>query len=165
MTAPKPLNHFERNRSLIMFDPDEDRTKQEHKKECDINHIMAKFQKTGLLNHVSKYAPRYGDMPSAEELEHAKFQIAEANSMFQELPSSIRKRFSGPEEYLNFVTDKKNRKELQEMGLLPKEADDASADASGDETSKPKGEQAQNSAKTTDDDKKGDQEANKPPVT
>ena len=36
------------------------RTKQAHQKETDINYILAKYTKTGILEHAEKYASRYG---------------------------------------------------------------------------------------------------------
>ena len=38
----------------------ETRTKQSFKKECDINVIMAKYQKTGAITHFSNHQQQYG---------------------------------------------------------------------------------------------------------
>lgn len=118
---PKPANHYQRTRCGIEFDPAEKRTKENMKDECDINRIMAKFQKTGLLTHVSNHAPKYGNAMSVEEYENAKFVVAMTNSMYEELPSSIRKDFNGPEEFLEFVSDPENNDQMREMGLVPDE--------------------------------------------
>ena len=50
----------------IKFDKSTAMTKQSFKDECDINKIMAKFQKTGALNHYAKHAPQYGDASGIE---------------------------------------------------------------------------------------------------
>jgi phage internal scaffolding protein len=49
--------------------------------------------------------------------------IAEAQSMFNDLPSSIRDRFANdPGTFLDFCSNDVNRKELAQMGLLSPEA-------------------------------------------
>jgi len=93
-------------------------TKQSFKDECNINNIMAKFQKTGALNHYAKHAPNYGDATHIE-LADALNVVADAESMFEELPSSLRKRFqNSPELFLEFVNDEKNLEEMKKLGLV-----------------------------------------------
>jgi len=78
---------------------------------------MAKFQRTGMINHYSKHAPQYMNIPAIEYHE-ALNMIAEANSMFAELPSSVRDKFANdPEKFLEFVQNPKNNDELVDMGL------------------------------------------------
>ena len=47
----------------------ESMTKQSFKGECDVNKIMAKFEKTGIIDHYAKYAPTYGEVPAANLLD------------------------------------------------------------------------------------------------
>ncbi len=135
----------------IIFDPAENMTKQSFKDECDINKIMEKFQKTGLISHYAAHGPTYQDIPAVDYLD-AQYIIAEANSQFEELPSSIRKRFENdPSKFLDFVQDKKNLPELRELGLAkpldttlsddepkkpPKKRASAPSEPSGDTTPK-----------------------------
>lgn len=94
------------------------RTKQSFRDECDINTIMARYQATGELPNLNQLAPQYLDATGYDYQEHQNF-IAGANSMFHELPSGIRARFSNnPAEFLDFCSQEKNRPELAEMGLL-----------------------------------------------
>lgn len=37
-------------------------TKQSFKDECDINQIVAKFEKTGLVNHLARGVPQFADV-------------------------------------------------------------------------------------------------------
>ena len=81
----------------------ESMTKQAFKKECDVNEILARYRETGAVDHVSQYAPQYGEVPSQSFYE-AMNQVAEATSMFEDLPSRIRKRFDNdPGQFLAFV--------------------------------------------------------------
>lgn len=92
-------------------------TKQSFKDEVDINNIMAKFQKTGAIKHFAKHAPTYGDATPIELMD-AQNIIANSSSMFEELPSSIRKRFDNdPVKFLAFVQDEKNTDEMVKLGL------------------------------------------------
>lgn len=92
-------------------------TKQAHRDECDINQIMARFQKTGIINHVNDYQPQYGDI-SGDSFQESMLIIAEANTMFEELPSSVRKEFdNNPAKFLKFVEDPDNHEKLVDMGL------------------------------------------------
>ena len=38
-------------------------TKQSFKDECNINNIMSKYMKDGLIGHVNKHQGRYDDLP------------------------------------------------------------------------------------------------------
>lgn len=92
-------------------------TKQSFKDECNINKIMDKFQKTGALDHYASHAPQYGDATEVE-LFDAMNIVADSNSMFEELPASLRKKFHNqPGEFLKFVQDPKNLEEMRELGL------------------------------------------------
>lgn len=92
-------------------------TKQSFKTECDINAIMKKFQKTGAITHYANNAGSYMDVPSGDLLD-AQLIIANANTMFEELPSSIRKKFENdPGQFLDFVQNEDNLEEMYELGL------------------------------------------------
>jgi len=93
-------------------------TKQSFKDECDINRIMARYQATGLLPNVNELPAQYLDVTGLDFQDHQNY-IAGANSMFYELPSAIRAKFSNsPGEFLDFCSQEKNRPELAQLGLL-----------------------------------------------
>lgn len=95
-------------------------TKKSFQDECDINKIMARFQKTGALDHYARHAPQYGDTTGVDYLD-ALNVVANANTMFEELPSSVRERFENdPAQFLDFVQDSKNSDEMVELGLKAK---------------------------------------------
>lgn len=97
-------------------------TKQEFKKECDIDYILKQFIKTGLMTHLSSRKPHYGDYIDVPEYQSAMNMVADANEAFASLPASIRKRFGNdPLEFLDFVQDKNNSDEVKKMGLGPTE--------------------------------------------
>lgn len=99
--------------------PNPSLTKQSFREESEINNILAKYQKTGLIEHVAKHSPKYGELPDQAEFETAMNIIATANSMFEELPSSIRSRFENDAgQFLDFVSDENNIEELVTLGIL-----------------------------------------------
>ena len=96
--------------------PEPSETKQEFKNDCDINHILSKYQRTGALDHYARYAPMYGDFTSLDYQTSLNL-IKNAENMFAALPSSIRDRFQTPAEFLDFVQDPSNRPEMDRLGL------------------------------------------------
>lgn len=102
-------------RVQIFFDPDENRTHQEFGAECDINNIMAKYQRTGLVDHVAKHGLHYGDFPAMDFREALEF-LDEAQQMFDELPSTVRRHFDNdPAAFLEFVQDPENKDKVVEL--------------------------------------------------
>jgi len=108
--------YSERSRSTFNCS-DATRTKQSHKDECDINRILSSYKKSGIITHASNKMGEYGDASSVDF--HASMNmIKSAQAAFDELPSSVRKRFGNdPAAFLDFVQDEKNVKAIVEMGL------------------------------------------------
>lgn len=96
-------------------------TEQHHLDSCDINLIMARYQKTGVIDHVSKYEPMYGEMDGATFLEKQR-AITNVITMFEDLPSTAREHFGhDPAAFLDFamsIDDKTDRSELVRAGLM-----------------------------------------------
>lgn len=92
-------------------------TKQSFKDECNINLIMAKYQKSGAITHLQNHEGSYG-FASAVDFTESMQIVTKANSMFADLPSSIRTKFENePAKFLEFVQNPENAKELVELGL------------------------------------------------
>lgn len=98
------------------------RTKQSFKAECDINTIVSRFLRTGIMDFATKNEARYGDTTGID-YQMATLTVARAKSLFNDLPAALRDRFENePAKFLDFVQDDKNRAEALELGLLkPKE--------------------------------------------
>lgn len=94
------------------------RTKQSHKDECDINNILARYKKTGVINFTNRHEPQYADVTGADYQE-AQFIVARAKGLFAAMPAHLRARFDNePGKFLAFVQDEKNREEAESLGLL-----------------------------------------------
>jgi phage internal scaffolding protein len=100
--------------------------KQAFKDECDVNKIMRKFEKTGLIAHMNKYQGNYADLPDAGDLQDAMNTILVAQQMFDALPAKVRKEFDNdPSAFLNFAQDPANYDEMVELGLAKPKAEAA----------------------------------------
>lgn len=96
------------------------RTRQSFKDECDINNIMSRFQRTGVLDFVNRREPQYVDCTGLD-YQRAQDLVLQAKAMFAELPSSLRSRFENdPARFLDFCQDPENQDELVKLGLAEK---------------------------------------------
>lgn len=95
------------------------RTQQHYKKSCDVNNIIAKYRKTGILDGgVSK--PVFGDFSELGDFHAVANKVIEAQLTFQSLPGKIRDMFHGDVGALiEFVNDPANAARCRELGLLP----------------------------------------------
>lgn len=95
-------------------------TKQSHKDDCCIERIISKFDKTGLLDHRSRYDGQYGEFEPIDY--HEAMQIVtNGQEMFDRLPSTMRARFNyDPGLFLDFVNNPANVDEMVAMGLATK---------------------------------------------
>ena len=106
-----------KKRQQISF-PEQGRTKISMQAECDINNIMKKYQKTGVIDFVNTHQSQYGDATGLD-FQQAMERVAKSREMFADLPSSVRKRFENdPGQFLDFINDANNDKEARQMGLI-----------------------------------------------
>lgn len=104
----------------VSFDPDEGRTQQNFRDECDINVIVERFGLTGELPQ-SLSVPQSGDFSGVTDYHSAMNVVAAADAAFMELPGALRARFENdPGRLLAFLNDEKNRAEAVELGLVVK---------------------------------------------
>jgi len=94
-------------------------THQSMAPECDINTIMRKYERTGVLEHRNTYEGTYGDFSDAPSDYHESMnQVLAADEMFETLPAKIRRRFhNDPGVFLDFATNPENQDELIKLGL------------------------------------------------
>lgn len=93
-------------------------TEQHHKKECDVNEILKKYDKTGVITHISKFEAKFGDL-SGLDFKTAMDLVTSAKASFDQLPSAVRKRFANsPELLLEFMEHPENRDEAIKLGLI-----------------------------------------------
>lgn len=120
----------------LVLDTSDCYVQQHQAADCDINNIMARYERDGLIPHVNQYQGQYGDFAEVYDYQTALNVVMNAEECFMSLPAQIRKRFDNdPGAFLDFVSDPLNRSEMVSMGLIPQSATDVAVDAN-----EPKGE-------------------------
>lgn len=95
------------------------RTKQSFAAECDINGIMLKYQKTGVLSHVRQNVGFYEDVSNIQDYAGALEIVHKAEELFMSVPAKIRAEFDNdPQAWLDFVQNPANTERLIQMGLM-----------------------------------------------
>lgn len=107
------------------------RTKQQFKDECDINKILKRYKKTGVVPSNGKPAI-YGDFTGVLDYQSMMNKVAHANEVFEQLPIDVRKEMGfDPANMVAFALDDKNYEKAVQLGLRVKDdvKEKAKADA------------------------------------
>lgn len=96
------------------------KTVQAEKQKCDINQIMKRYHRTGMIDHVSKVQGQWGiDTTLITDYQSALNAVISANEKFNALPSDLRKKFDNdPSKFIAFIEDNKNYDEAVKLGLI-----------------------------------------------
>lgn len=71
------------------------KTKQSLKRDCDINYIVDRFLKTGILDHVASSDGYFsGDFVCPTDYQNALEVLSKAEEQFEALPVQVRSRYS-----------------------------------------------------------------------
>lgn len=98
-------------------------TKQSERDGSNINTIVARAKKTGMLGTglASDRQAQYGDFSNAGDYLQQQNNVIAFKTMFDALDSETRNKFRNqPSLLLEYVNDPKNREEAESLGLLPK---------------------------------------------
>ncbi len=103
------------------------RTKQSFRQEADINFIVSRYEKTGMLVDPSVVRRRqalFGDFSEVGDFLACQEKILKGHEAFSTLSSSVRERFhNDPAEMLDFMSDEANRDEAVRLGIVEKKAE------------------------------------------
>lgn len=95
------------------------RAKQSFKDECDINNIMRRFDKHGVITHLNHVKAQYVDVCDfGAGYQEAMNRVAAVRTIFEDLPATLRAEFNNdPAEFLDGVSDASDD-ELRGWGLM-----------------------------------------------
>lgn len=94
------------------------RSQQQFKDQCDVNKIVARYKKTGIVTHLRGGDGQYGDFSDIGTYHEAIQRVLDANKEFMKLPAAIRNRFGNdPQQLMTFLDDPSNNEEAIKMGL------------------------------------------------
>lgn len=98
------------------------RTKQSFAKEADINHIVSKYIKTGVMDNLRANPPLWGDFSQDVDFQTIQNKIIAANQAFLSLPAETRAMFNNDiPTLLAYINNPNNKQKCIELGLLPQE--------------------------------------------
>lgn len=101
----------------------------------DINLIVERFVRTGVLESVRQTRGEYGDFSQVTDYASSLRALEHAQESFMTLPATVRRKFDDdPALFLDFVGNPANEQEMYEMGLFnedyrPRQAAEGSAEA------------------------------------
>lgn len=111
---------IEKRPRVQFFPTGESKTEQAHQQKQNINTIMRKYQKTGMLPSCV-HPGQYGDFTSVGEYHECSQRVLDAQEEFNSLPANVRKRFANsPAKLLEFLANSENLDEAIELGIIPK---------------------------------------------
>lgn len=110
----------DRKGSALHFGDEPSRTRQEFVDECDVNLIMARYEKGGILPYHGE-EPQYLDLADApKDLMSAMDTIINAEIAFMTLPAIVRKEFDNdPMRFVEFAHKPENLDKMREWRLAP----------------------------------------------
>lgn len=98
--------------------PEPSLTVQSERDNCDINVIIDRFEKTGVLPVMSQQAIGDVDLYDAPTYQESLNVVIAAQNAFDALPAKIRKEFDNdPAKFLAFVDNPENGDRMIELGL------------------------------------------------
>lgn len=115
----KQLTKWEKlkaNKFAIDFSDAPSETKQADLAATDINLIMARYMKTGVLPEGVSASELYGDFSTVPDFLEAQNIVARANEQFDALPAALRKEFDNDAaRFLEFASNPDNTQALGDM--------------------------------------------------
>lgn len=97
------------------------KTKQSFKDKVDINKIIKRHHKTGMIEHINKKEPFYGDVSDIAGYQESLEVVMKANELFGNMSAEIRKKFkNNPMDMITWLQDPKNAQEAFDLGMTVK---------------------------------------------
>lgn len=92
--------------------------KQSMRDETDINNILRRYVRSGILTHLAENPGTFADVSEIGDYRSALEQVRSAEATFMNLPARVRTRFNNDAaEFLDFVTTPGHEDELKSLGL------------------------------------------------
>jgi phage internal scaffolding protein len=92
-------------------------TQQQFAEEADINTIVSRFLKSGVLP-TPVQMPQYVDFEGVFDFQSAMNVVRQADENFMRLDAKVRSRFNNsPQEFLEFFSNPENTQEAIRLGL------------------------------------------------
>lgn len=97
-------------------------TRQEFAEECDINILIDRYERVGVISHMNVTPPQFLDVSEVPDLLEAQRILAAAGEAFMTLPAKIRREFDNDAtQFVQFAQDPANLAQMREWGLAAPE--------------------------------------------
>lgn len=104
--------------AALFCPPEEGKTQQQFKEECDINTIVRRFGLTGKVP-VGFKMPQVGDFTAVYDFQSAMNMVVQAQDTFLQVPGEIRARFGhDPQAFMSWLGNPENRAEATKLGFF-----------------------------------------------
>lgn len=120
-----------RVKQQVSFKGDDGKTIQEQSDATDINNILERYARTGLIDHVSKHEPQYGEF-AAFDFQANQNMITKIKQTFDELPAKARQQFdNNPQNFVEFISQQENIDDMKDgvIDNLDKEVEKTAVEA------------------------------------
>ena len=127
-----------------------DMAKQSMKDECDINKMIERFRKSGMIEALDNQPQLYADVSGYGDYHGSLEIVRQTDELFMTLPADVREEFANDAgAFVEFAANPANRDKMLEMGLLkPESGEPMAASAEGPEPESAPGPQAPDPAPT-----------------
>lgn len=100
---------------------DDGRTRQEFAEECDINVLMAGYERSGIISHINPLPPQYFDASNLPDLAESLAIYDQAQTAFMTLPASVRATFDNdPLKFVEYAENPANLEQMRDWNLAPR---------------------------------------------
>lgn len=111
------ISAYSEKTRVITVNKEPSMTKQSLAEDLDVNKIIKKYNVTGILQKATDFEMNYGDFTGAD-FNKAMNTVADANSLFEQVPSEIRAQFQNqPGAFIDFATNPENHLQMAKWGL------------------------------------------------
>lgn len=101
-------------------------TKQSFREQVNINSIIERNRRTGMLDHVNTKEPFYGDVSGIASYQDALNIVNKARELFDGMSATIRERFlNDPARLVSFLEKPENLDEAIRLGIAVKRPEPA----------------------------------------
>lgn len=98
------------------------RTRQDFAKDCDINVLMAHYEKNAVMPPINGKEPSYFDASGVPDFREALDIAREASEAFMRVPAAVRKELDNDvHRFVEYCNDPANKEQLQKWGLVEPE--------------------------------------------
>lgn len=106
-----------RNRvQVVEFEPS--RTQQSDMENVKLANLVTRYEQTPEIFHIAAQAAQYGDFADVPDMQEAMNMVAEARSLFEQLPSDLRREFDNdPAKFTDAASDPEQKEYLESLGF------------------------------------------------